>query len=310
MVVLLARRSRSRPRIWLADLAIRFGSARFHLRKLIDADIAVPPVSGWSAAAHALLFRGTRRASGSTSTPTRRPSCTSRSARSARATNSNVVWTLAPSTNAPTTRSTTWCRCARSNSATRDRAEAEAIVEEALATPAAVWTIREAPDAEPTTRSACSSFRTPADGPAAPCDGRTHERANRTSCAANPRVPAAVESPERFRSSVTGSPSPRSSCYVQSEHAGPGTAVGALLLAQALPHLLGPVAGTFADRVDQRTAHDRVRPVGRAAVFGVAAWSRCPDRWPGSSSSWRPPRRSTPCSVRRAQRRARVGRSR
>ena len=40
--------------------------------------------------------------------------------------------------------------------------------------------------------------------------------------------------------------------YIQDTR-GTGTAVAALLLAQALPHLLGPVAGTVADRVDQRT---------------------------------------------------------
>ena len=40
--------------------------------------------------------------------------------------------------------------------------------------------------------------------------------------------------------------------YVQGTE-GTGTAVAALLLAQALPHLLGPFAGTFADRVDQRS---------------------------------------------------------
>jgi MFS family permease len=33
---------------------------------------------------------------------------------------------------------------------------------------------------------------------------------------------------------------------------GMGAAVGALLLAQALPHLIGPMAGVIADRTDQR----------------------------------------------------------
>ena len=52
---------------------------------------------------------------------------------------------------------------------------------------------------------------------------------------------------------------------------GTGTAVGALLLAQALPHLIGPMAGVISDRTDQRglmIACD----IGRAAVFTVAAW--------------------------------------
>lgn len=53
---------------------------------------------------------------------------------------------------------------------------------------------------------------------------------------------------------------------------GSGTAVGALLLAQALPHLLGPVAGTIADRVDQRTLVIGC-DLGRAMVFAVAAWT-------------------------------------
>ncbi|HEY6565940.1 MAG TPA: MFS transporter [Actinomycetota bacterium] len=57
--------------------------------------------------------------------------------------------------------------------------------------------------------------------------------------------------------------------HVESEH-GTGTAVGALLLAQALPHLLGPVAGTFADRVDQRRLMIGC-DLGRAAVFTAAA---------------------------------------
>ena len=52
---------------------------------------------------------------------------------------------------------------------------------------------------------------------------------------------------------------------------GTGTAVAALLLAQALPHLLGPVAGTLADRVDQRSLMAAC-DVGRAVVFGATAW--------------------------------------
>ena len=51
---------------------------------------------------------------------------------------------------------------------------------------------------------------------------------------------------------------------------GTGTAVAALLLAQALPHLLGPVAGTFADRVDQRTLMIGC-DLARAAVFAATA---------------------------------------
>lgn len=52
---------------------------------------------------------------------------------------------------------------------------------------------------------------------------------------------------------------------------GTGTAVGALLLAQALPHLIGPMAGVIADRTDQRRLMIGC-DLGRVAVFGVAAW--------------------------------------
>lgn len=58
--------------------------------------------------------------------------------------------------------------------------------------------------------------------------------------------------------------------YIQ-ETRGTGTAVAALLLAQALPHVLGPVAGTVADRVDQRTLMIGC-DLGRALLFGAAAW--------------------------------------
>lgn len=52
---------------------------------------------------------------------------------------------------------------------------------------------------------------------------------------------------------------------------GTGTAVGALLLAQALPHLVGPMAGVIADRTDQRRLMIGC-DLGRAVVFGIAAW--------------------------------------
>lgn len=52
---------------------------------------------------------------------------------------------------------------------------------------------------------------------------------------------------------------------------GTGTAVGALLLAQALPHLIGPFAGVLSDRTDQRRLMIGC-DLGRVAVFGVAAW--------------------------------------
>ena len=58
--------------------------------------------------------------------------------------------------------------------------------------------------------------------------------------------------------------------HVQADR-GTGTAVALLLLAQALPHVLGPVAGTLADRVDQRSLMAAC-DVGRAAVFGSIAW--------------------------------------
>jgi len=52
---------------------------------------------------------------------------------------------------------------------------------------------------------------------------------------------------------------------------GTGTAVGALLLAQALPHLAGPMAGVIADRTDQRRLMIACN-VGNTVVFAVAAW--------------------------------------
>jgi MFS family permease len=52
---------------------------------------------------------------------------------------------------------------------------------------------------------------------------------------------------------------------------GTGTAVGALLLAQALPHLLGPMTGVIADRTDQRRLMIACN-LGNAVVFGIAAW--------------------------------------
>lgn len=52
---------------------------------------------------------------------------------------------------------------------------------------------------------------------------------------------------------------------------GTGTAVGALLLAQALPHLIGPFAGVISDRTDQRRLMIGC-DLGRVVVFGIAAW--------------------------------------
>jgi MFS family permease len=52
---------------------------------------------------------------------------------------------------------------------------------------------------------------------------------------------------------------------------GTGTAVGALLLAQALPHLIGPFAGVISDRTDQRRLMIGC-DLGRLVVFGIAAW--------------------------------------
>ncbi len=52
---------------------------------------------------------------------------------------------------------------------------------------------------------------------------------------------------------------------------GTGTAVGALLLAQALPHLAGPFTGVIADRTDQRRLMIGC-DLGRLAIFGIAAW--------------------------------------
>jgi MFS family permease len=52
---------------------------------------------------------------------------------------------------------------------------------------------------------------------------------------------------------------------------GTGTAVGALLLAQALPHLVGPIAGVVADRTDQRRLMIGC-DLGRLVIFATAAW--------------------------------------
>ena len=52
---------------------------------------------------------------------------------------------------------------------------------------------------------------------------------------------------------------------------GTGTAVGALLLAQALPHLVGPLAGVVADRADQRRLMIGC-DLGRLVVFAAAGW--------------------------------------
>jgi MFS family permease len=57
--------------------------------------------------------------------------------------------------------------------------------------------------------------------------------------------------------------------HVQSTY-GTGIAVAALLLAQALPRLLGPLAGTAADRLEQRRLMI-LCDLGRAAAFGIAA---------------------------------------
>src|SRR4051794_301261 len=53
---------------------------------------------------------------------------------------------------------------------------------------------------------------------------------------------------------------------------GTGTAVGAVLLAAGLPKLLGPVAGSFADRVDQRRLMIACDLIQAALFAVVAAW--------------------------------------
>jgi len=59
--------------------------------------------------------------------------------------------------------------------------------------------------------------------------------------------------------------------YIQAEQ-NTGTAVGALLLAKALPRILGPVAGALADKVDGRTVMI-VCDLGQAFVYGtIAIW--------------------------------------
>lgn len=52
---------------------------------------------------------------------------------------------------------------------------------------------------------------------------------------------------------------------------GTGTAVGVLLLAFALPRLLGPIAGTLADRMDQRRLM-MATDLGQMVVVGSVAW--------------------------------------
>ena len=55
------------------------------------------------------------------------------------------------------------------------------------------------------------------------------------------------------------------------EERGTGTAVGALLLATAIPRFLGPLAGVVVDRVEQRSLMIAC-DLGQAAIFGTIAW--------------------------------------
>jgi MFS family permease len=57
---------------------------------------------------------------------------------------------------------------------------------------------------------------------------------------------------------------------VQDER-GTGTAVGALLLATAIPHFLGPLAGVVVDRTEQRSLMVAC-DLGQAAIFATIAW--------------------------------------
>jgi MFS family permease len=57
--------------------------------------------------------------------------------------------------------------------------------------------------------------------------------------------------------------------YVQQTH-GTGTAVGALMIAESAPRLLGPLAGSIADRVDLRGLLIGA-DLGQAALFGALA---------------------------------------
>lgn len=62
--------------------------------------------------------------------------------------------------------------------------------------------------------------------------------------------------------------------HVQQAH-GTGVAVSALLLAETLPNLLGPIAGTLADRADQRRLM-LLAMLGQALAYGVIALSLPP----------------------------------
>jgi MFS family permease len=57
---------------------------------------------------------------------------------------------------------------------------------------------------------------------------------------------------------------------VQDER-GTGTAVGTLLLATAIPHFLGPLAGVVVDRAEQRSLMVAC-DLGQAAIFATIAW--------------------------------------
>ena len=81
--------------------------------------------------------------------------------------------------------------------------------------------------------------------------------------------------------------------YVQQTH-GTGTAVAALLIAGTAPRLLGPLAGSLADRFDLRRLMIGA-DLGQVAIFGLLALLSAvpgdPGRWWRSPPAWRRPTR-------------------
>ena len=259
MVVLLRGEALS-----ASDLArrldLRFGSARFHLHKLVDADIAVPAGERVDRGGTALLFRVPEGlwidldadAPPELNVAIRRSLVRELERRLDAAaldqrpddTVHDVLSLRELAIRAP------------------DRAEAEAIVEEALAR-----LIRLHDPDGPGRRTAHDR---PVLVPNPPHGNDRTMTAARANVLRSNAVFRRMWSARAISFIGDGIALTALVIYIQ-ETRGTGTAVAALLLAQALPHLLGPVAGTVADRVDQRTLMIGC-DLGRAVLFGAAAW--------------------------------------
>ena len=98
-----------------------------------------------------------------------------------------------------------------------------------------------------------------------------------------PRWPGLLREAPRFRYlwlsrsiSATGTGAGRVALVLLAAPAGPGT-VSLVLLCTALPQLLGPVAGTIADRVDQRRLLAGCE-AGQGVIYTLVAAGRPPLR--------------------------------